>query len=70
MKKNKRLGWAFIAIASITSCTHNTEHILTQECEIRLTSEITPSRAEQDLQSTQIVDGLRQQLQRQPMRFL
>lgn len=54
---NKRLGWAFIAIASITSCTHDTEHILTQECEIRLTSEITPSRAEQDLQSTQIVEN-------------
>ena len=57
MKKRKLLGWAFIALASITSCTNNTEEILTQECEIRLTSEITPSRASQDLQSTQIVEG-------------
>lgn len=57
MKKKELLGWAFIALASVTSCTNNTEEILTQECEIRLTSEITPSRASQDLQSTQIVEG-------------
>jgi hypothetical protein len=58
MKKRKLLGWAFIALASITSCTNNTEEILTQECEIRLTSEITPSRVTSlDYQSTQIVKG-------------
>ena len=38
MKKKELLGWAFIALASVTSCTNNTEEILTQECEIRLTS--------------------------------
>ena len=58
MKKRKLLGWAFIALASITSCTNNTEEILTRECEIRLTSEITPSRVTSlDYQSTQIVKG-------------
>ena len=57
MKKSKLLGWAFMALASITSCSDETE-VLTQESEIKLTSEITPSRVTSlDYQSTQIVAG-------------
>ena len=56
MKKNKLLEWTFIALATITSCTNDTEEIYTQENEIKLTSEITPSRVTSlDYQSTQIV---------------
>lgn len=56
MKKNKLLGWTFIALATITSCNNDTEEIYTQENEIKLTSEITPSRVTSlDYQSTQIV---------------
>ena len=59
MKKFNLLGLSLVTtIASFTACTNDTEEILTQECEIRLTSEITPSRvANTDLQSTQIVSG-------------
>ena len=58
MKKTKLFGWALIALASITSCTNNAEEVLTQESEIKLTSEITPSRVTSlDYQSTQIVEG-------------
>ncbi len=56
MKKNKLLEWTFIALATITSCTNDTEEIYTQENEIKLTSEITPSRVTSlNYQSTQIV---------------
>ena len=56
MKKNKLLEWTFIALATITSCTNDTVDIYTQENEIKLTSEITPSRVTSlDYQSTQIV---------------
>ena len=58
MKKFNLLSLSLVTtIASFTACTNDTEEILTQECEIRLTSEITPSRASQDLQSIQIVEG-------------
>lgn len=40
-----------------SACSNEAEEILTQESEIKLTSEITPSRAASDLQSTQIVAG-------------
>lgn len=57
MKKTKLLGLAFIAtMTSFTACTNDAE--LVQESEIKLTSEITPSRvADSELQSTQIVAG-------------
>lgn len=59
MKRTKLLGLALVAaMASFTACTNNAEEVLTQEKEIRLTSEITPSRvADPELQSTQIVSG-------------
>ena len=58
MKKTKLFGWALIALASITSCTNDTEEVLTQESEIKLTSKIIPSRVTSlDYQSTQIVEG-------------
>ncbi len=58
MKRIKLLGWALLALTSITSCSNHTEEILTQEYEIKLTSEITPSRVTSwDYQSTQIVEG-------------
>ena len=57
MKINKLLGWAFMALATITSCSEDTD-VLTQESEIKLTSEITPSRVTAlEYQSTQIVAG-------------
>ena len=57
MKKSKLLGWAFMALASITSCSEDTD-VLSQESEIKLTSEIAPSRVTAlDYQSTQIVAG-------------
>ena len=57
MKKAKLFGWALMALASITSCTNDTE-VLTLGNEIKLTSEITPSRVTSlDYQSTQIVEG-------------
>ena len=58
MKKTKLFGWAFVALASFSACTNDTEDILTQESEIKLTSEITPSRVNSlNYQSTQIVQG-------------
>ena len=57
MKKSKLLGWAFMALATITSCSEDTD-VLSQESEIKLTSEITPSRVTAlEYQSTQIVEG-------------
>lgn len=56
MKKNKMLGWALMTLATITSCTNDTE-FLTQGNEIKLTSEIIRSRVTSDLQSTQIAEG-------------
>lgn len=62
MKRNKWFGWALAAImtgASFTACTNETEEVLAQSNEIKLTSAITPvSRvADQELQSTQIVEN-------------
>ena len=62
MKKTKLFGWAFAATmmgASFTACTNEANEVLTQESEIRLTSEITPSSriTNPDYQSTQIVSG-------------
>ena len=58
MKKTKLFGWTFVAsMIGFFACTNNAEEVLTQESEIRLTSEITLSRAISDLQSTQIVEG-------------
>lgn len=58
MKKIKLFGWAFLATmmcSSFSACSNETEEVLAQESEIRLTSEITSSsRAIQNLQSTQI----------------
>lgn len=44
-------------MTSFSACTNDAEEVLTQESEIKLTSEITPSRASSNLQSTQIVAG-------------
>lgn len=58
MKKTKLFGLALIAtMTSFSACTNDAEEVLTQESEIKLTSEITPSRAASNLQSTQIVKG-------------
>ena len=58
MKKSKLLGWALMALASLSACTDNAGDVLAGENEIRLTSEITPSRVTSlDYQSTQIVPG-------------
>lgn len=58
MKKTKLFGLALIAtMASFTACTNDSEEVLAQESEIKLTSEIMPSRAASNLQSTQIVAG-------------
>ena len=58
MKKSKLLGWAFMALASLSACTDNAGDVLAGENEIRLTSEIAPSRVTSlDYQSTQIVPG-------------
>ena len=58
MKKSKLLRWAFMALASLSACTDNAGDVLAGESEIRLTSEITPSRVTSlDYQSTQIVPG-------------
>lgn len=59
MKKTKLFGWAFVATmmgASFSACTNDAEEVITQKNEVKLTSEITPSRVtNQELQSTQIV---------------
>ena len=48
--------WAFVTLASLSACNNNTEEMLAPE--IKLTSEITPSRVTSlDYQSTQIVEG-------------
>lgn len=58
MKKSKLFGWAIMALASLSACTDNAGDVLAGENEIRLTSEITPSRVTSlDYQSTQIVPG-------------
>ena len=58
MKKSKLFGWAFMALASLSACTDNADDVLAGENEIRLTSEIAPSRVTSlDYQSTQIVPG-------------
>ena len=58
MKKSKLFGWALMALASLSACTDNAGDVLAGESEIRLTSEITPSRVTSlDYQSTQIVPG-------------
>ena len=58
MKKSKLFGWVFVALASLSACTDNAGDLLAGESEIRLTSEITPSRVTSlDYQSTQIVPG-------------
>ena len=59
MKRNKLLVLALlVAVTSFSACTNDAEEVLTQENEIKLTSEITASRvASLDYQSTQIVKG-------------
>ena len=59
MKRNKLLVLALlVAVTSFSACTNDTEGVLAQESEIKLKSEITPSRViNQELQSTQIVPG-------------
>ena len=60
MKKTKLFGWAFIAFmmcSGFSACSNDAEDVLAQESEIKLTSEITPSRVVSDLQSEQIEEG-------------
>lgn len=59
MKINKFFRMALVAtMASFTACSNDTEEMFLQEDEIKLTSEITPSRVTSlDYQSTQIVEG-------------
>jgi len=61
MKKNKWFGLALVATmfgASFSACINEAEKVLAQESEIKLTSEIVPSRVTSlDYQSTQIVAG-------------
>lgn len=60
MKRNRWFGLALAATimgASFSACSNDAEEVLAQESEIRLTSEITPSRVTSDLQSTQIAEG-------------
>ena len=61
MKRNRWFGLALAATimgASFSACSNDAEEVLAQESEIRLTSEINPSRvAALDYQSTQIVSG-------------
>ena len=58
MKKTKLFGWALVAsMMSLSACSNDAEEVLTQESEIKLTSEITPSRAASNLQSEQIEEG-------------
>lgn len=61
MKKNKWFGLALVATmfgASFSACINEAEEVLAQESEIKLTSEIVPSRVTSlDYQSTQIVAG-------------
>ena len=61
MKKTKLFGWALVATticSSFSACSNDAEEVLAQESEIRLTSEIMPSRVvDLDLQSTKIIEG-------------
>ena len=61
MKTLRMIGMALFAVlmcVNFASCSNDTEEIFAQECEIRLTNEITPSRVTSlDYQSTQIVTG-------------
>lgn len=61
MKKNRWFGLALVATmfgASFSACSNEAEEVLAQESEIKLTSEITPSRVTSlDYQSEQIVKG-------------
>ena len=61
MKKNRWFGLALVATimgASFSACSNEAEEVLAQESEIKLTSEITPSRVTSlNYQSTQIVEG-------------
>ena len=59
MKKTKLFGWAlFASMISLSACSNDAEEVFAQENEIKLTSEITPSRVTSlDYQSTQIVEG-------------
>lgn len=61
MKKTKLFGWAFVAYmmgANFSACSNDAEEVLSKGNEIKLTSEITASRASnQNLQSTLIVPG-------------
>lgn len=61
MRKNKWFGRVLIATmmgASFSACNNTAEEMPTQKKEIKLTSEIAPSRVlNQDYQSTQIVKG-------------
>ena len=58
MKKTKLFGLVLIAaISSFTACSNDTEEVFAKESEIRLTSEITPSRVTSDLQSTQLASN-------------
>ena len=61
MKKTKLFGLAFLATticSSFSACSNDAEEVLAQESEIKLTSEITPSRVTSlDYQSTQIIEG-------------
>ena len=59
MKKSKLFGWAFVAMCFVACSSNETEEILNQEREIKLTSSITPLTrvTDQNLQSTQIVSG-------------
>ena len=60
MKKSKLFGLALVATmmgASFSACSNDAEEVLAQESEIRLTSEINPSRVTSDLQSEHIADG-------------
>ena len=59
MKKSKLFGWAFVAMCFVACSSNETEEILNQEHEIKLTSSITPLTrvTDQNLQSTQIVSG-------------
>lgn len=59
MKKTKSFGLAFMAaILSLSACNNDVKEIPTQENEIKLTSEIIPTRVTSlDYQSTQIIEG-------------
>lgn len=61
MKKTKLFGLAFVVTmlgTSMSSCSNEAEEVLLQDSEIKLTSEIIPSRVTSlDYQSTQIVEG-------------